>query len=228
MTAHPPPADETYGWLSRFDPTYVSLQEPVRRYIWDPPDPALGIAVREMLASVVLAARGYPSIRAHYERSLRHGATVRQLFEALVAAADVGGRGVTEFGLTHLQAVAATLGASLDVRLPDAAECEELAASSGAGSRPPRRVADLDPEARRSGALPEWVADLAAASVAAFLHAPGVDRHLRAAYRHGASLRQLVEAMQTIAVPGGAPALHHALTSLVDIHRSEQGEEHSG
>ena len=51
----------------------------------------------------------------------------------------------------------------------------------------------------------------------AFRGYPTIDIHLRRALAEGATMLELIEAMQVAAVPGGSPTLHFALTHLKAI-----------
>ncbi|MND00666.1 hypothetical protein D3C83_193640 [compost metagenome] len=44
-----------------------------------------------------------------------------------------------------------------------------------------------------------------------------MDGHLRRAVREGASVMELVEAMEVAAMPGGFPVLHYALPFLMKL-----------
>ncbi|HVB77978.1 MAG TPA: carboxymuconolactone decarboxylase family protein [Candidatus Nitrosotalea sp.] len=66
-------------------------------------------------------------------------------------------------------------------------------------------------------ALPVKYRELIAAAVLAFRHYESCGKHLRRALREGASMQEVVEAMEVASVPGGMPLLHFALDELVRI-----------
>ena len=70
----------------------------------------------------------------------------------------------------------------------------------------------------RAPALPVRIRELVASAVLAYRAFPTLDAHLRRAVREGASIRELVETMETAALPGGFPVLHFALPFLRAIH----------
>lgn len=70
----------------------------------------------------------------------------------------------------------------------------------------------------RAPALPVKIRELVASAVLAYRAFPTLDGHLRRAVREGATVRELVEAMETAALPGGFPVLHYALPFLSAIH----------
>ena len=66
-------------------------------------------------------------------------------------------------------------------------------------------------------ALPVKYREMVAAAVLAFRGSPTVELHLRRALRAGATMQEVVEAMETAAVPGGFTLLHYALGYLIQI-----------
>jgi alkylhydroperoxidase/carboxymuconolactone decarboxylase family protein YurZ len=91
-------------------------------------------------------------------------------------------------------------------------------------------LAEFDPDYNRARAayaasvwtpshptLPVTIREMVAAAVLAYRGYPTVDAHLRRAVREGATLREVVEAMEVAAIPGGAPCLHYALPYLIKL-----------
>jgi alkylhydroperoxidase/carboxymuconolactone decarboxylase family protein YurZ len=73
-------------------------------------------------------------------------------------------------------------------------------------------------------ALPVKVRELVACAVLAYRAFPTLDAHLRRAVREGAHMTELIEALESAALPGGFPVLHYALPFLDAIQREiEQG-----
>ena len=58
--------------------------------------------------------------------------------------------------------------------------------------------------------------------VLAYRAYPSIEQHLRRAYREGASMRELIEAMECAAQPGGGPTLSFALKYLALIEADIQ------
>jgi alkylhydroperoxidase/carboxymuconolactone decarboxylase family protein YurZ len=68
------------------------------------------------------------------------------------------------------------------------------------------------------------IRELVASAVLAYRAFPTLEAHLRRAVREGASMMELVEALESAALPGGFPVLHYALPFLDSIQREvEQG-----
>ena len=90
MTASP------YGyawadWLAREDPEYAAAREPVSALATGE-GKELSIKHREMVIIGILAFRGREDgVVAHMRRAVKHGATKRELLEAIQAAAVPGG-----------------------------------------------------------------------------------------------------------------------------------------
>jgi alkylhydroperoxidase/carboxymuconolactone decarboxylase family protein YurZ len=61
------------------------------------------------------------------------------------------------------------------------------------------------------------IRELAASAVLAYRAFPTLDGHLRRAVREGATIMELVEAMEAAALPGGFPVIHYALPFLMKI-----------
>lgn len=212
-----------FDWLAEFDPEYENVRRGLTAMVWTPDDPALAVKDREIIASVILGLRAYPTIDKHLRRALEHGATVRELVEAFQVATVPGGFPVLHFALPYLETL----------------QAEHGDASTRTDGDPPTAVtpghampawdwlAEFDPafDAARTtytatvwtpddSTLPVKTRELVAAAVLAFRAYPTVDAHLRRAIQEGASLREAVEAMQVAAIPGGAPCLHFALPHL--------------
>ncbi len=89
-------AASTYGyawseWLAREDPDYVAARAPVSALSVGE-GKELSVKYREMVIIGILAFRGRPEgIVAHMRRAVEHGATKRELLEAVYAAAVPGG-----------------------------------------------------------------------------------------------------------------------------------------
>lgn len=215
-----------FEWLARFDPAYENARRGLTAAVWVPEDPALPIKYREVIASVILAMRGYHTIDAHLRRAIENGATVRQLVEALQTATVPGGMTCLHFALPHLKALHEEYGDA-----PNADDSDAGAAkTAGHAMTVWEWLADFDPDfnsARTAYTATVWtpsnpvlpvkVREMIAAAVLAYRGYPTVEAHLRRAVQEGASLREVVEAMEVAAMPGGAPCLHFALPHLMKL-----------
>jgi alkylhydroperoxidase/carboxymuconolactone decarboxylase family protein YurZ len=229
-----------YEWLARIDPEYDRARRDLAALVWSPAAPALPMKYREIIAAVILGCRGYPTIASHLEDALAAGATLREVLEAFETAAILGGFPVLHYALPYLSALHERAGGgSIDGPKGDRAAANAdvavpAAAATPAVSRGMSEWAWLDAvdpaydAARRditalvwtprAPVLPVKIRELVAAAVLAYRAFPTLDAHLRRAVREGASIRELVETMETAALPGGFPLLHYALPFLRAIH----------
>jgi alkylhydroperoxidase/carboxymuconolactone decarboxylase family protein YurZ len=81
-----------WEWVAREDPEYVKARKPLAELSVGE-GKALAIKYREMVIIGILAFRGstLDGILAHMRRAIQHGATKRELLEALQSAAVPGG-----------------------------------------------------------------------------------------------------------------------------------------
>lgn len=74
----------------------------------------------------------------------------------------------------------------------------------------------------RPGArLPIRYKELVASAVLAFKSYPSLKKHLRRAMVEGATLREVLEAMEVASDPGGMAALHYAVDQLIELENEE-------
>jgi alkylhydroperoxidase/carboxymuconolactone decarboxylase family protein YurZ len=73
--------------------------------------------------------------------------------------------------------------------------------------------------------IPVKMREIIAAAVLAYRAYPSIEQHLRRAYREGASMRELIEAMECAAQPGGGPTLSYALKHLSKIGPTSRQED---
>jgi alkylhydroperoxidase/carboxymuconolactone decarboxylase family protein YurZ len=89
-------ATSAYGypfweWVAKEDPEYVAAREPLGELSIGN-GKALKIKYREMVIIGILAFRGRTEgVLAHMKRAIQHGATKRELLEAIQSAAVPGG-----------------------------------------------------------------------------------------------------------------------------------------
>jgi alkylhydroperoxidase/carboxymuconolactone decarboxylase family protein YurZ len=60
------------------------------------------VKYKELVASAILAFRGYPSLKLHLARALREGATLREVLEAMEVASVPGGMASLHFAVDAL------------------------------------------------------------------------------------------------------------------------------
>ena len=103
-----------FEWLAKQDPTYEQARLAYGAAIYTRENPVLPVKYREIIASVVLAFRGYPSIGPHIRRAIREGATMQEVLEAFEVATVPGGFPVLHFALPYLIEVDKELAAKGD------------------------------------------------------------------------------------------------------------------
>jgi alkylhydroperoxidase/carboxymuconolactone decarboxylase family protein YurZ len=81
-----------WDWVAREDPDYVTARKPLTDLSVGE-GKALALKYREMVIIGILAFRGVQEdfIVAHMKRAIEHGATKRELLEAMQSAAVPGG-----------------------------------------------------------------------------------------------------------------------------------------
>jgi alkylhydroperoxidase/carboxymuconolactone decarboxylase family protein YurZ len=80
-----------WEWVAREDPAYVAARQPLSQLSVGE-GKALSIKYREMVIIGILAFRGRKEgVIAHMRRAIDHGATKRELLEAIQSAAVPGG-----------------------------------------------------------------------------------------------------------------------------------------
>lgn len=238
-----PGEEEDLAWLARVDSSYAGALRELARLVWAPAAPALALEYRHLVAAVILGCRCDPAVELHLRGALAAGASLRELLEGFETAAILGGFPVLHFALPFLRRLHDESNAAMEQStttndsFAQAAD-ERGAAATTAISRGMREWAWLDAAdpaydaARRritalvwtprAPALPIRIRELVACAVLAYRAFPTLDGHLRRAVREGASLQELLEAMQAAALPGGFPVLHYALPFLSAIQADIQ------
>ena len=104
------PAASPYGyahaeWLAREDPEYAAARQPLS-VLSIGEGKELAIKYREMIIIGILAFRGrQDGIVAHMRRAIQHGATKRELLEAMQSAAVPGGGPTLSAGVQALMQI---------------------------------------------------------------------------------------------------------------------------
>lgn len=89
-------------WLAKEDPEYAAANQPLSALLAGAGQ-ALSIKHKEMVMIGILAYRGrQEAVVAHMRRAIAHGATKRELLEALHAAAVPGGGPTRAVGVLAL------------------------------------------------------------------------------------------------------------------------------
>jgi len=91
-----------WDWVAREDPEYVKARQPLSELSVGQ-GKALSIKHREMVIIGILAFRGREDgVVAHMRRAVQHGATKRELLEAIQSAAVPGGGPTFSTGIQAL------------------------------------------------------------------------------------------------------------------------------
>ena len=89
-------------WLAREDPEYMRARAPLSQLSFGE-GKELAVKYREMVIIGILAFRGlHDGLVAHMRRALQHGATKRELIEAIQSAAVPGGGPTLSAGVQAL------------------------------------------------------------------------------------------------------------------------------
>lgn len=89
-------------WLAKEDPDYIAARQPFSDFSAGE-GKALSIKYREMVMIGILAFRSrQDAVAAHMRRAIEHGATKRELLEALYAAQVPGGGPTLSVGVQAL------------------------------------------------------------------------------------------------------------------------------
>lgn len=97
-------------WLAKEDPEYVRVRQPLSDLSFGD-GKELSIKYREMVAIGIIAFRGrQDGVVAHMRRAIQHGATKRELLEAIQSAAVPGGGPTLSTGVQALMEIEAAGG----------------------------------------------------------------------------------------------------------------------
>lgn len=92
----------TFEWLAEKDPEFEQARLAYVRMTYTRPGNELPVRYKELIASAILAFRGYPSLKLHLARALREGASVREVLEAMEVASVPGGMASLHFAVDAL------------------------------------------------------------------------------------------------------------------------------
>ena len=97
-------------WLAKEDPEYARARQPLSDLSFGD-GKELAIKYREMVAIGIIAFRGrQDGVVAHMRRAIQHGATKRELLEAIQSAAVPGGGPTLSTGVQALMEIEAAGG----------------------------------------------------------------------------------------------------------------------
>jgi alkylhydroperoxidase/carboxymuconolactone decarboxylase family protein YurZ len=91
-----------WPWLAEKDPEFEAAHIDYEELIFTRKNPALPVKYRELIDSVILAFRHYPTVGDHLRRAIREGATLQEAIEAFEVATIPGGMPVLHFALPFL------------------------------------------------------------------------------------------------------------------------------
>ena len=92
----------TFEWLGEQDPDYERARLDFVRMNYTRPNAELPVRYRELVASAILAFRGYSSLKLHLARSMREGASLREVLEAMEVASVPGGMATLHYAVDQL------------------------------------------------------------------------------------------------------------------------------
>ena len=92
----------TFEWLGINDPDYEQARLDFVRMNYTRPNAEMPVRYRELIASAILAFRGYPSLKLHLARALREGASLREVLEAMEVASIPGGQATLHYAVDQL------------------------------------------------------------------------------------------------------------------------------
>lgn len=219
---------EAPEWLKATYPEFVSTRERMARTIFSP-NGALPLRIKEITAVCVLAYRHDPTIGTHMRRAIAAGATVREIVEGLMAVTTPGGAPCLHYAMPELKKLIEELGEEAS-RHPS----EPVMARTGREFtfgvwqwmednypeyQEMRRRANQLMHTPEDATLAPKYREIVTAVVLACRAYPTVPHHLRRAVREGATLEEMIEAMQIGAQIAGAPVLHHATQYLRELQK---------
>jgi alkylhydroperoxidase/carboxymuconolactone decarboxylase family protein YurZ len=92
----------TFEWLSQKDPEFEQARLAYVRMTYTRPGNELPVKYKELVASAILAFRGYPSLKLHLARALREGASLGEVLEAMEVASVPGGMASLHYAVDAL------------------------------------------------------------------------------------------------------------------------------
>lgn len=221
----------TPDWLRQAYPSFVAARERMVDVIFSP-DGALPLRLKEIVAVCVLAFRHDPTVGTHIRRALAAGATMREVVEGLMAATTPGGQPCLHHAMPDLKGLIEELGEKEARRRLGPGEAVKARTGREFTFGVWQWMEDNYPEYQRlrretnrlmhtpdDATLAPRYREIITAVVLACRAYPTVPHHLRRAVREGATLEEMIEAMQVGAQIAGAPVFHYATQFLREIHQ---------
>jgi alkylhydroperoxidase/carboxymuconolactone decarboxylase family protein YurZ len=224
-------------WLSEVSPAYGVRRRRLLTQVFAPEAPTFPVALRYALAGVVAASRGSNLTTTFFQRALDAGANADLILETILVAERPGGTTMLQAALEAISGLVrsgrADLAAPAPADLPaepGPADGSALDHKRGYAFKAFDLLQEHDPEynAARRG-LTSWVYDpsgsqltakdreIISGSVLCSRSYPSAKSHFERALREGASVREIIEALEAAAIPGGGPTMHFGLELLTEI-----------
>jgi alkylhydroperoxidase/carboxymuconolactone decarboxylase family protein YurZ len=216
-----------YDWLLGFDREFEESRRKLAAVVWKDGG-ALPLKYREIVAVTTLSFMAYPTIETHIRRALAAGAKFKEVVEALQTVCTPGGHPCLHHAMPHLKKIQAELGDKAN---------EGAAPGESHPARTARHALTVWPwmqehypeyeHARGAVVSLLWTPqapvlavkyrEICAAMILALRFYPTVPNHMRRAIAEGATLQEIVEAVQVTALLGGMCVLHFCLPFLKEI-----------
>jgi len=217
-------------WLKTSYPEIVDARERMAKLVFSS-DGALPLRIKEIVAVAVLAYRHDPTIETHMRRALAAGATVREIIEGVMAVCTPGGQPCLHHSTPPLKILIEELGAEASRRpAPGTSIKARTGRENTQGGWPWMEdqypaYQQLRRDLNKLMLMPEDASlepkyrEILVAVVLACQSYPTVPHHLRRAVQEGATIEEMVEAMQVGALIAGAPVFHHASPFIIQIQK---------
>ena len=216
----------TPEWLKAGYPEFAEARARMAEVVFSA-DGALPLRIKEIVAVSVLAYRDDPTIETHMRRALQAGSTVREITEGIMCASTPGGQPCLHHSITPLKKLIEELG-------EEASRRPAKSVKARTGRNPTygtwQWMEDNYPDYQQlrrdvnrlmltpqDASLEPKFREIVVAVVLACRAYPTVPHHLRRAVQEGATLEEIIEAMQVGAQIAGAPVFHHATQYLKQI-----------
>jgi alkylhydroperoxidase/carboxymuconolactone decarboxylase family protein YurZ len=217
---------EGFDWLAGFDPEFETARRKLAGIVWDPKRGALPLRYREIVASVALAFMAYPTCETHIRRALAAGAKFREVVEAMQLVCVPGGHPCLHWAMPALKTIQIELGDKANEGLEEVPASKTVGPKMTAWPWMQKNYPEYE-EARwalgdllwtpQNPTLAVKYREIMAMAVLALRHYPTVPFHMRRAIEEGATLPELVEAIEVAALLGGMAVLHHCLPFLKEL-----------
>ena len=227
---------EGFDWLAGFDPEFEKARRALAGIVWDPKRGALPLRYREIVASVALAFMAYPTCETHIRRALAAGAKFREIVEAMQLVCVPGGHPCLHWAMPALKAIQIELGdkANEGMGSGEAQPAKTVGPSFTVWPWMQQNYPEYEAARGALGTL-LWTPqnpilavkyrEIMATAILALRFYPTVPSHMRRAIEEGATVAELLEAIQVAALLGGMAVLHFCLPFLKELQEEvEKGK----